>query len=337
MAFDMPETPPFPSNEGLSPILSSLGHLGEEQIRQVLSEILEENRRLRERLARREDEDAELVKRVKGEDEVEARSGAAEEHASLLQRENEQVFSLLNAQNKLLYVQMREVEDQPGEHGHESREFGANRLVLDEQGRDLRCDFKFKLSCGKGSVVKDPAATSEVARLAGAVSASVGRVSSRAEASVPRAPPVPPMHVTVLIMPGAMLRTVKKVVLEVHLDETATDVKLRLAQACVRWEPEGERTDQTVETARLFFRGRMLPSDVPLYSLDVCDGSSLRMMPALSWCRYNLRCNNSDQVASAPRGFLMTPCCATWAASASRSSSALDDMAPTLLPNMATA
>jgi len=136
------------------------------------------------------------------------------------------------------------------------------------------------------------------------------RPAAAAGTSHARKPEV--LHLVVLIMPGAMVRTTSKVALDTLCTESSDEVKRRLAEAGVLWGPREEQDPESVMKARLLFRGMSLASGIPLTSYGVTDGSVLRLLPALG--RERLRCSSDGEMwhrdtvgGTAARGVLMNP------------------------------
>lgn len=120
------------------------------------------------------------------------------------------------------------------------------------------------------------------------------------------------LHLVVLIMPGAIVRTTSKVELDVLCTESSDEVKRRLAEAGVLWGSLEEQDSECVQKARLLFRGMTLASGIPLTSYGIAEGSVLRLLPPLG--RERLRCSSGGEIwhrdtvgGTAARGVLMNP------------------------------
>lgn len=134
-----------------------------------------------------------------------------------------------------------------------------------------------------------------------------------------------PMHLVVNIMPGAMVKSGScpdSVNLMVHGPVFVADIKRQLAEAGLSWgtlmprdggpldPPEG----QSLEGARLLFRGMPLKADLSLQAQGVADGCELRLLRArTSFQRgaHELRVRGGGELA-APRGLLMNPGLPPW-------------------------
>lgn len=117
------------------------------------------------------------------------------------------------------------------------------------------------------------------------------------------------MRIHVTITPTTTTAVPKAVKIDVMPHDTATDVKELLSSSLLLWCPPEVPPDQAVEESRLLFNGMVLKPFLSLTSLGVCDGSVLRLIPAIS--KSSLRCRDAYE-ASAPRGILMNPGARPW-------------------------
>lgn len=134
------------------------------------------------------------------------------------------------------------------------------------------------------------------------------------------------LRLTVLVMPGAHVKTASKVLLQVGAGDTPAEVKSRLAASGVACAPHGEQ-DATL-AARLLYRGMTLAQGISLQAQGVADGSVLRLLPAeLGKNRLRSLCDgrawHSTHAepalgpaggSSATRGLLMNPGTRPWSA-----------------------
>lgn len=331
--------------------LSNLEVLQSPELRTMVLQLVEENHRLRNRLNRCEKKLEGL-----GEPQVQlpstghpAERRVAEQQqqlAALVEcvQEHEKVVDMQEHELMMLRRQLRtsgELEESLKRGVAEQRQLDttrANAGVMVEQLRHMAQDHQqdmyrertermfMELRSGCPVSVSTPTAShsepsSPTARTRKQRHAEVASMMPERAATPSRSSRTgqPEMwHLIVLVMPGAIVRTASKVVLEVPSTATPDHVKQRMAEAGVMWGPPEERVPDAVLLSRLVFRGMTLATGISLKAQRVTDGSVLRLIPALG--KTGVRCATDGAVwhrdslaCTSPRGLLMNPGMQPWA------------------------
>jgi len=306
--------------------LANLEKLAPKELKGMIIELMKENHGLKNRLNRTEKKMEGLSGKPKGSGDYHGHP--AEERLAEQQLQMASLLECLQDHEKVVDLQEREISAMlcqlPSNQGH--MEELLHRLIAVQQRvhttrhrtDDLIEQMHTSAKCANSnpdmprSVRTGVVRPSEALLLRPAPPRPPGPSRPAAAAGTSRARKPDVLHLVVLIMPGAVVRTTSKVALDVLCTESSDEVKQRLAEAGVLWGSREEQDSESVMKARLLFRGMTLASGIPLTSYGVADGSVLRLLPALG--RERLRCSIDGEMwhrdvvgGTAARGVLMNP------------------------------